>query len=127
MSACLLAERFDHRAVEALGHDVELHGVHDRRQAPIRQELRHHRHEPAHFLNVTAEVSRSVEVGQEEFRGVVEALALQQIPVGAPKPRPLPGAQPRAPLAEGGVLDDASAQLGRPVERGQQEVAKRLS
>ena len=75
---------------------------------------------------MTAEVARPVEVGQKEFRGGAEAAVLQQIPVRAREPPRLPGAQQRPPLAEGGVLDDAGAQLGRPVELGQQQFAKGL-
>jgi len=40
------------------------------------------------------------------------------------EPRRLPGAQQRPLLAEARVLDDAGAKLGRPVEFGQQQVAK---
>ncbi len=65
---------------------------------------------------MAAEVSRPVEVVEEEFRCVVEAAALQQIPVGAREPRRLPGAQAPPPRAEGRVFDHAVAQLGRPVE-----------
>ena len=73
-----------------------------------------------------AEVSWPIEIGEEEFRRVVETAAVEQILMGAREPRRLPCAKQDAPLAEGRILDDASAQLGGPVELRQQQLAKGL-
>ena len=56
MSAASVAERLDHSPVEAFRQNVELHGVRDSRQARIRQDLRHDRHDAAHLLDMAAEV-----------------------------------------------------------------------
>jgi hypothetical protein len=92
----------------------------------LRGRLSRGRPDASDVLDVAAEVARAVKVVEEEFRRVVEAPALQQVLMRAREPRRPPGAQQRSPLAEARVFDHTGAQLGRPVEFGQQKVAMRF-
>ena len=80
----------------------------DRSHRQTRQNPRHHRNECVVRPRLPAQIVWSIKIVEKEFRGVVEAPALQQVLMRAREPGRLPAAQQRPPPAEARVLDEAA-------------------